>query len=830
MSTSRPIASELPIDAVLPTLRAALADHHRCLLIAQPGAGKTTRVPLALLSDTKSGERWLMLEPRRVAARLAATYMAEQLNEKPGQTVGYRVRGDSKVSASTRVEVVTQGILTRMLQDDPALEGVAGLIFDEFHERSLDADLGLALALDVQQGLREDLRILVMSATLDTDSLLTVMGDDTTVIDCPGRQWPVATFYRPAPLREPAEKHQATVVLEALRNHPGHILVFLPGQREIRRLESQLQSVLPEDVDVMPLHGQLRLDQQQAVLRPQISDRRRIILSTAIAESSLTVPGVRIVIDAGRERVPVYQPRTGLTRLETRQVNRASADQRRGRAGRDADGFCYRLWSEETLLAAHREPEITQSDLAALVFELARWGVSDPAALSWVTRPPAAAWQSAQQLLQTLGLLQSDGQLSELGRHCSRWPTHPRFALMLQYASGLDSVSGSDFKTLVCRLVAWLEEQHGSDELDLAHILKASGSANPRWQQSSRQWAKRLHCEPDQPHAANQDQHLAELLCQGFPDRIAQNQGGGRFRLIGGGQACLPENHSLAKQAYVVAVDLDGDSTSARLYQAVALPLSVLEAVFPDTNTWQERVYWDDNIARLVAEQSRVLRIADKQLVLASKPLSTSPSRLPTKLVRDALVLAVQTRGTLPWSDDDIQLLGRLSLLHNTLGDPWPNVSNPALLLTLDTWLGPHLTGLHRLDQLDRLPLAQYLLHSLDWQLQYDLKRLAPTHLNVPSGSSIRLDYSGEEPVLAVKLQEMFGQTQTPTIVDGKVTLLIHLLSPARRPVQITRDLAGFWAGSYFDVRKDLRGRYPKHPWPDDPLQTPATSKAKPRP
>ncbi len=830
MNTPRPIPVSLPIDAVLPALRDALADNNRCLLVAQPGAGKTTRVPLALLPDTAPGMRWLMLEPRRVAARLAANYMAEQLNEKPGQTIGYRVRGDSKVSANTRIEVVTQGILTRMMQEDPALEGVAGLIFDEFHERSLDADLGLALALDVQQGLREDLRILVMSATLDTHSLLKVMGELTPVIDCPGRQWPVVTCYRSPPLREPAEKYQAIVVLEALRNYSGHILVFLPGQREIRRLESLLQSLLPVNVDIMPLHGQLRLDQQQAVLRPLANDRRRIILSTAIAESSLTVPGVRIVIDAGRERVPVFQPRTGLTRLETRQVNRASADQRRGRAGREADGFCYRLWSEETMLTAHREPEINQSDLAALAFELGRWGVSDPAALSWVTRPPMSAWRSAQQLLSTLGLLQADGQLTGLARQCFHWPTHPRLALMLQHASVLDDTSGSDFKPLACRLVAWLEEQPGSDELDLAHILKASGPANARWQQSSRQWAKRLRCELDQAHTSNLHEHLAELLCQGFPDRIAQNQGGGRFRLMGGGQACLPENHSLAKQDYVVAVDLDGDSTSARLYQAAALPLSVLQAVFPDTKTWQERVYWDDNIARLVAEQSRVLHIADKELVLASKPLTTSPTRLPAKLVRDALVLAVQARGTLPWSDDDIQLLGRLRLLHKTLGAPWPNVSDPALLLTLDTWLGPHLIGLHRLDQLDRLPLAQHLLQNLDWQLQHDIKRLAPTHLSVPSGSSIRLDYSGEEPVLAVKLQEMFGQTQTPTIVDGKVTLLIHLLSPARRPVQITRDLARFWAGSYVEVRKDLRGRYPKHPWPDDPLQAPATSKAKPRP
>lgn len=827
---SRP--ADLPIESVLPQLRTSLASSNRCLLIAQPGAGKTTRVPLALLQDTAPGQRWLMLEPRRVAARLAASYMAEQLGEKPGQSVGYRVRGDSKVSASTRIEVVTQGILTRMLQDDPALDGVAGLIFDEFHERSLDADLGLALALDVQQGLREDLRILVMSATLDINSLLAVMGDNTPVIDCPGRQWPVTTVYRSPPLREPVAQHQATVVMEALRSHQGHVLVFLPGQREIRQLQSLLQARLPADVDVMPLHGQLRLDQQQAVLRPQTGDRRRIILSTAIAESSVTVPGVRIVVDAGRERIPVYQPRTGLTRLETRQVNRASADQRRGRAGREADGYCYRLWSEETLLPAHREAEINQSDLASLVFELARWGVSDPATLRWVTPPPAAAWQSAQQLLQMLGLLQAgDGQLSALGRQCSRWPTHPRFALVLTVAGECSGSWAAALQTLACRLVAWLEEQTGSDDLNLARSLDSTAAANPRWQHSTRQWAKRLGCDLSQPLPANHDELLAELLCHGFPDRIAQNQGGGRFRLIGGGQVSLPETHSLAKQMFVIAVDLDGDSTSARVFQAAALPVTVLENVFPATNTWQERVYWDDSVARLVAEQCRVLRIGDRELVLARKPLSVPASRMPDNLVREALIRALQTRGTLAWSDDDLQLLGRLRLLHKTLGDPWPDVSDLALLNTLDAWLGPRLQGqgLHRLDQVDRLPLGQYLLESLDWRLQQDLKRLAPTHLSVPSGSSIRLDYGGDEPVLAVKLQEMFGQTQTPTIVDGKVTLLVHLLSPARRPVQVTRDLAGFWAGSYFEVRKDLRGRYPKHPWPDDPLQAPATSRAKPR-
>jgi ATP-dependent helicase HrpB len=410
---SLPTSAELPVDSILPGLLETLAHHNRCLLVAQPGAGKTTRVPLALLGltvqtarqDCQSG-KWLLLEPRRVAARLAAGWMAEQLGENPGDTVGYRIRGESRVSARTRLEVVTQGILTRMLQDDPALQGIRGIIFDEFHERSLDADLGLALALDVQQGLREDLKLLVMSATLDVASLLSVLGENTPLIESQGRVWPVLTHYRPMPARELPERHQARVIREALANHPpGHVLVFLPGQREIRRLQQLLLEALPANTQVFTLHGQMPLSEQQAVLRPPPEGPRRVILTTAIAESSLTVPGVRIVIDAGRERVSVFQPRSGLSRLETRQVNRASADQRRGRAGREADGICYRLWAEDAILVAHREPEIMQADLAGLVFELLRWGVNDAASLPWVSPPPAAGMAAGLDLLIRLGLV-----------------------------------------------------------------------------------------------------------------------------------------------------------------------------------------------------------------------------------------------------------------------------------------------------------------------------------------------------------------------------------------------------------------------------------------
>ena len=837
----------LPIDAVLPDIQTALHNNNRALLVAQPGAGKTTRVPLALLENTPPGQRWLLLEPRRVAARLAASFMAEQLGQQVGQTVGYRVRGESRVSASTRLEVLTQGILTRMMQDDPELKGVAGLIFDEFHERSLDADTGLALALDIQHGLRNDLKILVMSATLDTNALLSVLGEHTPLIDCPGRNWPVSTYYRPAtpsqgvPSRDHPEMHLAGIVREALAAHEGHILVFLPGQGEIRRLEQQLRAGLSDNIELCPLHGQMPLAAQQRVLKPAPDSQRRIILSTAIAESSVTVPGVRIVIDGGRERVPVYQPRTGLSRLETRRVNRASADQRRGRAGREAEGFCYRAWSEDAVLAAHREPEMLQSDLSQLVFELARWGVTEPSSLKWIETPPAAAVMAGRQLLRVLGLFDSHNTLTRLGKHSARWPTYPRLAVMMEHAR-----RQPQRLPLACWLAAWLEEQPGTNDIDLSHLLasagRGSGSSsgslsrdNPqhhRWQQAAKQWAQRQDCALDiHQHTLSED--LGHLLLSAYPDRLARAQGAGQFKLISGGQASVPETSVLASAEFMIAVELDAQASQARIFSAATISPSVIASHFPASQQWQDHAYWDDKLGRLIAEQTRLLKLGDYELVLERRAQNKGTAGLPKALVQQALVAALKARGSFRWSQEDLQLLGRLRLLHKTLGkcadNTWPDVSEPALLMTIEHWLGPHLGGLHRLDQIERLPLANLLLESLDWQLQQALPKLAPTHMRVPSGSDIRIDYTGDEPILAVKLQEMFGQTHTPAIVDARVPLLIHLLSPARRPVQITRDLAGFWASSYFEVRKDLRGRYPKHPWPEDPLQAVATARAKPR-
>jgi ATP-dependent helicase HrpB len=811
------LVTPLQIESVLPDLREALASHNRCLLVAEPGAGKTTRVPLMLLQQTPpSRGRWLLMEPRRVAARLASQRMADAIGEPVGRTIGFRVRGDFKVSAATRLEVITQGILIRMLQDDPTLEGIAGLVFDEFHERSLDADLGLALALDVQTQVRADLRLLVMSATLDVRALQALLGADTPLIECPGRAWPVTTFHRPPSMREAPESHQATLIREALASHVGDVLVFLPGQAEIRRLARALASQPSGDVLVEPLHGQLPLEHQQRVLRPDPGGRRRVILATALAESSVTVPGVRIVVDAGLERVPVYQPRSGLTRLDTRRVNRASADQRRGRAGREAAGFCYRLWSPEQPLAAHREPEILQADLAGLAFELARWEIADSAQLRWPTSPPTAALASARDLLRTLGIFDNETRLTAFGRACARWPTHPRLAAMLETAASVHALP------LACWLVAWLEEDPPGDDIDVMRILERrprrdGAGADGRWWRSARQWARAAECGLD----VESLDALPTLLARAYPDRIARRLAPGRFKLASGGQAHLRLDQPLAHAEWLVTLELDGDPSGAGVFHAVAISRSDLEGAFPRTRTWRESIEWDATTGRLVGESVRGIG----ELVIERRALV----RLPADMVRHALLNAVRERGSLEWSERDLQVRGRLRLVRRVLGDTWPDVDDAILLATLDDWLGPFLDGVTRLDQLDALPLGDYLLHTLDWPQRRALDELVPTHLEVPSGSRIAIDYTETEPVLAVRLQEMFGQTETPRIVDGSVPLLIHLLSPAQRPVQVTRDLASFWATTYFDVRKDLRARYPKHAWPDDPLKAPPTARPRRR-
>ena len=816
--------SELPIEVRLPAIVGALDASNTALLVAEPGAGKTTRVPLALLdAEWCQHGKLLLLEPRRVAARLAARYMAEQLGETVGETVGYRMRGESRVGPHTRIEVITQGVLTRLLQDDPLLEGVNGILFDEFHERSLEADLGLALTLDVQRGLRDDLRLLVMSATLDVAALQALLGAETPLIECPGRSHPVTTHYRPLrAVRHPHDtaRQQADVVAEALAEAAGDVLVILPGVAEIRRLAGVLaeRSATPA---VVELHGRLPLEAQSRALRRDPDGRQRVVLATAIAESSVTVDGVRVVIDAGRERVPLFQPRTGLTRLTTRHVNRASADQRRGRAGRQAPGVCYRLWAEEQPLVPHAEPEIRQADLAPLAFELARWGISDAAALDWVTPPPAAALAAGRDLLQRLGVLDAQHHLTERGRRCARWPMHPRLAVMLEHAAERGCLA------LACALVALLEGRDAEREVDLTRALEQR-LAHP---EEHRQWqrdAKRLCRSAGVSLSVEHLDALGELLALAFPERVAQQLGVGRFRLAGGGQATLPERHPLAHAELLVAAELDGDATAASIYRAAPVTLARLEACFPSLAEWQDRVEWSDQEGRLLGEQVRALQA----LVVARRPMTS----LPPAAIRGALLAALQRNATLPFDDAADQLRGRVALLRREFGEPWPDWSQAALLDDLGAWLGPYLDGITRLEAIPRLPLGRYLLDALDrldWMLRQRLEALAPERMTLPSGNSIRLDYrpclAGDDPLLAAKLQELFGWQATPRLVDGRVTPLVHLLSPARRPLQVTRDLASFWANGYPEVRKDMRGRYPKHPWPEDPLSAEATARTKRR-
>ncbi|WP_114416854.1 ATP-dependent helicase HrpB [Marinospirillum perlucidum] len=808
-------ARTLPIDAYLPQLVSCLQQDNTCLLVAEPGAGKTTSVPLALMQQ-EVGEAgcWLLLEPRRVAARLAAGFMAETLGEELGKSVGFRVRGESRASASTRLLVVTQGVLTRWIQEDPLLEGVAGIIFDEFHERSLEADLGLALAREVQETIREDLKLLVMSATLDVDALTRLLGEKTPVIRCPGRSYPITRFYRPPPLREDASEHQARVIREALQEQEGDLLVFLPGQVEIRRLQQKLEVLQSDALQIQPLYGQLPLAQQKAVVSPPPGGVRRIILSTALAESSLTLPGIRVVIDAGRERLPVFQPRSGLTRLTTQQVNQASADQREGRAGREAPGCCYRLWSREQPLVAHREPEILQADLSGLAFELARWGIKEATTLNWVTPPPAAALQAGRDLLRRLGVLDAHLGLTALGQGLARWSTHPRLGVLLEKAKELQALP------LAAWLVAWLEEGLSGSQLDLQEEMtrlpdQKSQGEQGRWRRTARLWAERLGCRLEPVEL----DHLPDLLLAAYPDRLAFSQGEGRYKLITGGQLALPEQHPLARNTWLVAVNLDGKAQQARVYQAVALPEELVQQRLNREAIPKEVVFWNSEEKKVVAEEQLWLG----QLLLKRRPLQP----LAQEKAAEVLIQALRSGEPLPFSAKDQQLLGRLRLAHRYLGEPWPALTPEALLETLDAWLLPRVTGMTRLDELARQPLGQWLLESLDWSLQQQLSQLLPERLEVPSGSSLPVDYSGEEPVLAVKLQEVFGWQETPRLLQGRVPLVIHLLSPAGRPVQITRDLASFWKKGYFEVRKDLRGRYPKHPWPDDPLTAEATRKTR---
>lgn len=839
----------LPIDAVLPALRQALADRDEAVLQAPPGAGKTTRVPLALLQESwLAGQTILMLEPRRLAARAAAERLASELGEKVGETVGYRIRLDSKVGPNTRIEVVTEGILTRRLQEDPSLEGVGLLIFDEYHERSLDADLALALSLNGRALFRDEqpLKILLMSATLEGERLSSLL-NDAPVISSEGRMFPVAMQWgRPFQPGEFIEPRVVQTVLDALGNETGSLLVFLPGQAEIRRVNQQLADALGSRRDVMlcPLHGELDLSAQRAAIEPAPKGMRKVVLATNIAETSLTIDGVRVVVDAGLARVPRFDPGSGMTRLDTQRISRASATQRAGRAGRLEPGVCYRLWSEaqHDQLAAYGAAEILQADLAGLALQLARWGV-EPAQLVWLDVPPAAAYAQAQDLLGRLGALSrepgEDWKLSAHGQKMAEVPAHPRIAHLLLRGQELG------LGALACDVAALLGERDilrgaGADLHSrltlLAGTERAGRSAQggvQRAKQLARQYRGYLKGAPKQAVAdPDHPRWLGALLALAYPDRVAQQRkaGGAEYRLANGRAALFAEPDALMKEPWLVVADLGSrqGQREERIYLAAEFDPALFDSVLAEQVVQFDQLDWDEREGVFRAERQRKAG----ELIISREPLTG----LDDSARGQALLALVRRKGLelLPWTPELRQWQARVALLRELDmqkqdSSEWPDVSNDALLAKLEHWLLPYLGKVTRLSHFGNLDLSSILHNLLPWPLPQRLDEQAPHHLSVPSGSSVRLDYSEYPPILAVRLQELFGLSDTPRIAGGRQIVKLHLLSPARRPVQVTQDLANFWRSTYAEVKKDLKGRYPKHYWPDDPLIAEPTARAKPR-
>lgn len=836
------LSKRFPITDLLPEIGASLAAHPRLVLEAPPGAGKTTQVPLALLdAEWLDGRKIVMLEPRRVAARAAAGFMAKQLGEAVGETVGYRIRFDNKVSAKTRIEVVTEGILTRMLQDDPelggsGLQGVGALLFDEFHERHLAGDLGLALALDVQASVRPDLRIVVMSATLDGERLAQFL--DAPRLSSAGRSFPVDVAHFPA-RREEALEHQVRRAIEhALATHPGDVLVFLPGQREIARIESlfPLPAVGEEEIEILALHGELPVEQQSRVLQPATDGRRRVVLATNVAESSVTLPGVRVVIDSGLAREPRFDPNSGFSRLDVVSISQASAEQRAGRAGRVAEGFAYRLWPQSQRLEPQRRPEIAQIDLAPLALEMAAWG-SD--ALRFFDSPPPGALAAGRDLLRRLDALDANARITAHGRKMLALGTHPRLAAMLLASSEPRRVA------LACDLAALVEARDPlrsrSDAIAerwqaLAAFragrapAEANRSALAAIDAASKQWRRRLRCESASPaHAAPHE--LGDLLAHAFPDRIARQhpQDPKRYQMANGRMARLFDDSALHGEPWIVATELRFEAKDALLLRGAPVDEAMLRDEFAAHFREGDEVRWD--AARRALASERIERFDG--IVLASKPAG----RVDPALAAQALADAVRELGlaVLPWNDALSQWRIRVQCLRAWMPElKLPDLSDNALLASLDTWLKPAFAGKTRLDALSGDELSEALNSGIDWNLRRRIDALAPVRIEVPSGMQRGIEYAfdrGEpaSPVLAVKLQELFGLAETPRIADGRVPLTIHLLSPAGRPLQVTQDLRGFWERTYPEVKKEMKGRYPKHPWPDDPWNAVATHRAKPR-
>ncbi|CAM4270516.1 ATP-dependent helicase HrpB [Paenibacillus endophyticus] len=832
---------QLPIDSVLPQLLAALRSGTNAVLVAEPGAGKTTRVPLALLDQPwLSGKKIIMLEPRRLAARSAAKFMASNLGEQVGQTVGYRVKMDTNVGPRTRIEVVTEGVLTRMLQEDPALEHVGAVLFDEFHERHLHGDLGLALCLQSQTLLREDLRLLVMSATLDAAPIAAMLGE-APIIRSEGRVFPVITRYLPHKQSGPLEPRMASLILEALRSHDGDLLAFLPGAAEIRRTAWKLKELgLPLSTRVEELHGSLPLEQQDAAIAPCSAGERKIVLATSIAESSLTVEGIKIVVDSGLMRIPRFSPRTGMSRLETVPVSIASADQRRGRAGRLAPGTCYRLWSEQEhpYLPEHNKPELLEADLASLALELSIWGVQDPAELEWVTAPPAAAYEQAASLLLQLNAIDSQVKPTASGHQMAKFGLHPRLGAMIIRASEFGAVR------IACEAASLLNERDlmGQERnvdlqlrMDLLHHLSKhregsvehpASAAVRRIALQAAQWERLItsNVERTAKFSSAETIPIGILLAFAYPDRVAQRRSDGRYLLANGRGAALPQQQPLSLFPYLAACELDDSGGESRIRIAAELHQADLERYLQDKLMNEEVIEWDT-----AAQAVR----ARKRLRLGALIVKESVLQQPNEdKVAEVILAAVRQAGfaILPMSKPAQQLKARMLLMSHA-GKDWPDGTDEALLETVDEWLKPHIIGMKSRTDLQRLPMQQLLESKLSWQQKQELDEQVPTHYVVPSGSRIPIDYSDPgSPVLAVRLQELFGMKETPRLARGRLAVTLHLLSPSQRPVQVTRDLGSFWENAYFDVKKDLKGRYPKHYWPDDPYAAVPTNRTKPRP
>lgn len=811
---------ELPVSAVLPALSAALGAGNSAVLVAPPGAGKTTLVPLALLDAPLLGAgKIVLLEPRRLAARAAARRMAQLLDEEPGATVGYAMRMENRTSARTRILVVTEGVLARMILDDPELPGVSAVVFDEFHERSLDGDFGLALALDVQGALRPDLRLLVMSATLDGARVAKLLSG-APVIESEGRAFPVDIRYDERPAGVPIEDAMAKAIRAALADESGSVLAFLPGQREIERTTERLTGKVGADTDIVPLYGQLDGKAQDAAIKPAPPGRRKVVLATSIAETSITIDGVRVVIDSGLSRLPRYEPASGLTRLETVRVSRASADQRAGRAGRTQAGVAIRLWRAEqtAALPAFTPPEILEADLSGLLLDCAAFGVADPTGLAFLDPPPAPALNEARVLLRALHAIDEAGRLTEAGASMRKLALPVRLAHMV--AEAAKSGHAGEAAMLAVLLT---ERGLGGDGADLERrLMRFRGERSPR-AIAARQLAERLAKQVG--GAKNSEAAPAgSLLINAWPDRVAKARGErGRFVLANGSGAMLDAADPLAGEPFLVVADLQGKAQNARIAAAAAIGEDDIRATLADRIETRRQTSFD--------RERRAVRVRETvrlgAITLAERMLPAPSGAAADRAILDAL--HEHGLSLLSWSREAETLRRRLSWLHRGLGPPWPDMSDEALIEDLDGWLLPFLSGAASFAAIDPGVVSAGLASLVPHELQRKVDALAPTHFDAPSGSHVPIRYDGEWPVLAVRVQELFGLDRHPSIANGTVPLTLELLSPAHRPIQTTRDLPGFWRGSWADVRTDMRGRYPKHVWPENPLLAAATARAKPR-